>query len=666
MQRRIEAAQENVNAYLTKLGFSNSQQIINELLTEKALKDNPSSKKTDSEIAENKKIVGEMMLRLMDSNIHRIESSPENSKKMQEMIAAMQIKSGDYATDAVAKLILYCNSTERIDSLYHSFNYLKENIANQCKAAGKDISGTDVDKIAGYMLTLNLNKNGYDDLMFKSLQDISLAFKVNSSAVEKFIEFIEIDKQAKESPDASRNRADLLHAVQLTESHLQRDPEEARKYDAQMASSQGDKNKLLVGFDSGPIVVVDIGPAGGATFTSVMDQRNSQASYFGIELEANELRALNKLQQEYLKDHAGEPDIPFAKFVQGNALDLEAALTQVRAQYPDETKDKPIGIVMSSVMHEIYSYCPYKPDASQSFSAEERQLFRKIEEDMAYVPSATVHDTAANPDVQRDRDQGRYNIETIYKVYVEAMKALSQNPQGGVLSFRDGVTYEKPNEPVAFKLQDEGWVDLFKAFLKDHKYAHLQKQFGDINVGDELKLEAKYVQEFLFKAGWGAESFATEINEVYTYLTLENHQRLLEAAAKRVGAELTFNADAMGTYTQDGYKTHTTDAGKIEIVDGFGPGGFPPTNMVIKVGVRPALELREEAQATAEAAPTKERLSVASSATMFQPAEPPHQPMPGAAVAAGKPRGLTAEEEKQKASSSAPSLTNSRDSSGND
>lgn len=62
---------------------------------------------------------------------------------------------------------------------------------------------------------------------------------------------------------------------------------------------------------------------------------------------------------------------------------------------------------------------------------------------------------------------GRYNIETIYKIYCEGILSLSKSPKGGSFNLRDAVLTEQFEEIVEFKLHDKSWLKMFQAFLRE-------------------------------------------------------------------------------------------------------------------------------------------------------------------------------------------------------
>jgi len=176
----------------------------------------------------------------------------------------------------------------------------------------------------------------------------------------------------------------------------------------------------------------------------------------------------------------------------------------------------------------------------------------------------------------------RYNPEVVYKNHEESLLQLSK--KGGVLSLRDGVLYEKPAELVTFKLKSDDFVGMFKLFREDSKYSGMiEAQLKDVPVEKNVatKLSAGLLQEFILKANWGMEGWANEIHEVYCYATLATHLKIIQDIGSKKGLRL--NVVEQKQYTQDGYIIHTKD--HIEILAGFGPKKFPPTNLLIQVEV---------------------------------------------------------------------------------
>ena len=106
----------------------------------------------------------------------------------------------------------------------------------------------------------------------------------------------------------------------------------------------------------------------------------------------------------------------------------------------------------------------------------------------------------------------------------------------------------------------------------------------------------KLVHEFLLKANWGLDGWHNEIHEVYAYATLATHKAIIAKVAKVHNISYMF--EAAEEYVQCDYPTHTAE--DIEIIHGFGCAkgdelnccAYPPTNMLLKIIVKPSVEDR--------------------------------------------------------------------------
>ncbi len=258
----------------------------------------------------------------------------------------MKIKAGNHACESVVKLLLCSGQTSKLTSL----NKAQISLISQI---GSIDSAQNIDKIFGYVLSLNFNKQSYLGLYFQSLatgfDGIEERLIKHANAYHKFIE---IDSNGQSDPYASSKRRTILQTAELLLGHLQRDPEEAVRYDQQMLSARNDKQRLLQDVDKNETTrLIDIGPAGGATFRDVVALGGRLTSYFGIEFDVNELRVLNELLTTYkYKNVTAEQQLNRAKFVEGNALDLASHIEKLKVDFPLMPEEK-LSIILSSVIH---------------------------------------------------------------------------------------------------------------------------------------------------------------------------------------------------------------------------------------------------------------------------------------------------------------------------
>lgn len=489
-------------------------------------------------------------------------------KMVQEIAETMQMKAGKHSCESAVKLLLYTTQSEKLKSLHNAKSILVDKIQSFSPTTTK----SNIDKIFGYILSLNFDKCSYMWIYGQSLLDGM--DKIEERVVrhaKTYNEFINIDINGQVDPHASLKRREILKLCDLLMGHLQRDPEEAAKYDAQMLSARDDKQRLLQDVRQDPTTrLIDIGPAGGATFKDVVAIGGKLTKYFGIEFDANELKTLNELLSTY-KDSGctATQRLAVARFVEGNALELANVIRELKVQFPPESKEK-ISIVLSSVIHEIYSYCPYP-------------CWEPHKVDNLMTPTSS---------------RATYNVNTVEKIYREALIAIKDNPAGGSINVRDGVMYENPQELVTATLQNDSWVKMFEVFLRDEKYKQLGGLLShkEMKIGQEFTLPAKYVQEFMIKANWGADSFGNEINEIYCYMTLQDHIKMINEIAMELNMSIQVEASQ---YIQQGYREHITQD-KIIIKNGFGNEKFPPTNMVIKVATNPILQEKDRNTAEQE------------------------------------------------------------------
>ena len=539
---------------LVNLGFSNARQIINGF-----------SEKLHPHQKDN---INYMQLEFNLLKLIRVHfSALEKNASFAEMIRIMKLKSMQQSCESVLKLILFCNTQEKVEKILLEINQSKQLLDEHILYDKKQDTNTEIEKILGYLLVLNLNKYTYSEIAFFSLStnplDISNLVK---SHLERYISFIKINKLAHTNSTASGERRNILFQSGLFETHLQRDPEEIERYNEQMASAQEDKNQLLDDIsqasNQSKVAVVDIGPAGGATFKSVVakaSEGNKKVRYYGVEYDKKELDTLNNLLDNYSDSNQNPKQLmKHFSFLQGNAFDLSHALSLIKKNN-DKVNNYFLSIVLSSVIHEIYSYCENPIPIIQT-------------QDIQTMSSSIL---------------GRYNPETVYKIYYEALKGISEHKAGGSLNIRDGVMCRNPDEAVAFSINDEGWLAMFKEFLNDVKYAHLKELISSdsLSLFQVIKIPAKYLQEFVLKANWGPESFGNEINEIYCYMTLDDHLKLIQQAANEV--QLNIAIPVAKEYVQSGYRDHINES-KIRFFSRFNlTDQFPSTNMLIKVVVDP-------------------------------------------------------------------------------
>lgn len=477
----------------------------------------------------------------------------KNNKSFIFVVNAILKKSKEFTCPSILKLILYCDNAAKIEKVHKELILATQLIESNINTDKEN----NVLAVLGYIISLNLNKYSYSKIWWFSLHNNFLLINNVKQHTKHYIELYQANELALQNPQSSKKRRELLRKSDLLESHLQRDDEEVAIYEKRMLTAQDDKARLLEDMTINQLVsIIDVGPAGGAIFKSAasfaFQMRDRKISYYGIELDKHEFLNLTALlNNPTYDDMSPKQFFDSAAFIQGNAIELYRVLNES----PDfnHHQHRFLLIILCSVIHEIYSYCQNN-NVTNRF------------DDMATMTNSI---------------DGKYNLESVYQVYKEALMVLKEN-ESGSLNIRDGVMYRYPDEMVTFTLNSELWIALFNAFLQDNKYAHLKHAIKKPKQGEPITLPAKYVQEFMLKANWGARSFGNEINEVYCYLTLENHKKLIHKAATDL--DLKIDIAISEEYTQQGYQQHITDK-DISILSGFGKERFPPTNMRLKINL---------------------------------------------------------------------------------
>jgi len=485
------------------------------------------------------------------------------NNKFIALVEMMQQKSTHFACESAIKLALYCND-EILNEMYDDFFAARNFLDN----SQNNINQDDIKSSLGYILSLNLNKYSYIEMVWYSLT-YAIKFKEKFLEYKKYYaDFILLDKNSAHDPGSSLNRRRILNDSGLLQTHLQRDPEEVKTYESRMISAKNDKARLIESIrfsHDKKCLLIDVGPAGCAILKAAIELAAENyphlyISYCGIEFDKNELIQLNKFIENFTyHEMSAQQLLEHCIFVNGNAIYLYDLLSSL----PDaiKTEEKYLSIVLCSVIHEIYSYCRFESEISHCNDV------------ISMTPAI----------------DNQYNLESVYTVYYQALKSIAENPASGSLNVRDGVMYQYPKELVTFSIQDARWLDMFKYFVQDRKYSHLLNtvDIKNIQLNMPITLEAKYVQEFMLKANWGSRPFGNEINEVYCYMTRFDHEKLLQRAAQELNIAIKISSEE---YIQDGYKNHI-DENKIKIINGFGDEKFPPTNMILKVQIaEPVME----------------------------------------------------------------------------
>lgn len=254
-----------------------------------------------------------------------------------------------------------------------------------------------------------------------------------------------------------------------------------------MNSSMNSK-KVLLDFITGKSIL-DVGPGGGALM-NMIETELPESKVYGIDISKNVIEELNKKKQN--ENHKWT-------LVEGDALNLGEYFKKGQVDT----------IIYSSIIHELYSYIPYK---------------------------------------------GRkFNIETV-KVALQSADGILK--KGGRIIIRDGIKTEPENEYRIIKFANKEDNRILDNYCKDFKGRKIT--YERIN-DDTVKMLVNDAMEFLYTYTWGENSYSLEVKEQFGYLTPSEYTKLIEGNLSK------YKIIFAKAFLQEGYEENLLN--KISIYD---------------------------------------------------------------------------------------------------
>ena len=288
-----------------------------------------------------------------------------------------------------------------------------------------------------------------------------------------------------------------------------------------MQTSKWDKERLLR-YAKGP-VVLDVGPAGGATLSLLEKHKEGLniEQIVGHDISKEALSDLEKMKQREGWQHV--------RLVHGDAYALDKVLEK-------ENIARPSTIIYSSILHEIFSLIPGK----------------------------------------------EFRLENVKEILRMSLKQLQV---GGRLLIRDGVIPEDGEQQQEMELiGKEGWT-FFEDYIREFKGREIPyeivAQDQDFSK-TRIRLKRKDAMEFLYTYTWGPNSFPYEVREQYGVLTRKQYEAMILEIAKELGMELNVVELPAGeqSYLQPGYVDYLK--GKANLFDLNGhEAKMPDSNMMM-------------------------------------------------------------------------------------
>lgn len=324
-------------------------------------------------------------------------------------------------------------------------------------------------------------------LPYDSLSEMVGVKFTYSKAGEKLIEFCQ---EAEKSPLYERSIILLYDFFGFRKDAFDRLQNE-QTYLTDMNNGQ-DHKRVIADYAKGT-VMVDIG-AGGGVMLDVLSEHHPNAEVIGIDISTN---VVEELAKKKVRENKGW----FVK--QADALEL-------KSYYKPNSIDT---IVFSSILHEMYSYIPYK---GMKF----------------------------NPDV-------------VSQALKSSFEVLSP---GGRIIIRDGIMTEPKEEMRLLVFHEERGMSFFKRYVHDFK-----GRIISYNQIDEktIKLPVNDLMEFLYTYTWGEEAYPHEVQEQFGYFTPNEYKTVIQDTLGEEATIVTFQH-----YLQDGYEEFLLP--KVKVMDESG------------------------------------------------------------------------------------------------
>lgn len=329
-------------------------------------------------------------------------------------------------------------------------------------------------------------------------QIVSVRFRY-SAAGEKLIEFCQ---EAEKSPHYERATILLYDFFGFRKDAFDRLQNE-QTYLTDMNNGQ-DHKRVISDYATGTLML-DIG-AGGGVMLDILSEDHPEAEVVGIDVSTNVIEELNRRKNRENKRW---------QVKQADALEL-------KDYYDPGSVDT---IVFSSILHEMFSYIPYKGK--------------------------------------------KFNHEVIIQALKSSFEVLNN---GGRIIIRDGIMTE-PNDMRYLKFKDKKGREFFRRYVKDFKGREIAY---DVEDDGNIKLAVNDAMEFLYTYTWGEEAYPHEVQEQFGYFTPSEFKKAIEEALGDKARIVAFKH-----YLQDGYEEFLSP--KVKVMDEQGVEGLPDSTCFIVI-----------------------------------------------------------------------------------
>ncbi|PAF16302.1 SAM-dependent methyltransferase [Terribacillus saccharophilus] len=321
-----------------------------------------------------------------------------------------------------------------------------------------------------------------------------------SAAGEKLIEFCQ---EAEKSPHYERATILLYDFFGFRKDAFDRLQNE-QTYLTDMNNGQ-DHKRIISDYAKGTLML-DIG-AGGGVMLDILSEDHPEAEVVGIDVSTNVIEELNRRKTRENKRW---------QVKQADALEL-------KEYYDPGSVDT---IVFSSILHEMFSYIPYKGK--------------------------------------------KFNPEVVIQALKSAFEVLND---GGRIIIRDGIMTEPKDDMRYLEFKDEKGYEFFKRYVKDFKGREIAYEVvNDVHI----KLSVNDAMEFLYTYTWGEEAYPHEVQEQFGYFTPSEYKKAVEEALGDKARII-----ACKHYLQDGYEEFLSS--KVKVMDEQGVEGLPDSTCFIVI-----------------------------------------------------------------------------------
>lgn len=253
------------------------------------------------------------------------------------------------------------------------------------------------------------------------------------------------------------------------------------------------KHKRIISEYAVGNTIVDVG-AGGGVMLDILSEDHPHATVIGIDVATNVIEELNR-----------------RKFRENKKwLVKKADALNLKKDFEPNSVDT---IVFSSVLHELFSYIPFKGK--------------------------------------------KFNIEVVIQALKSSFEVLRP---GGRIIIRDGIMTEPKEQLRLLEFLTPDGMDFFKRYVKDFKGRKIQYEQISERV---VKLPVNDLMEFCYTYTWGEEAYPHEVQEQFGYFTPSEYQKSIKDALGEQVRILHFSH-----YLQDGYEKHLLP--KIRVMDEHG------------------------------------------------------------------------------------------------